>query len=69
MSVAGPLTEPQKRLLERVRAKGVVPVRGHTLRTADALKRKGLIDVRIRGVAWSADTRWWFEAVPRERSN
>lgn len=39
-----PLTEPQKRLLERVRREGVVTMNGRARKTVQALAKHGLIE-------------------------
>lgn len=60
MSAAG-LTEPQQRLLERLRMhEGPMMVHGHRLRVARALEAKGFAVVTVNGVPFRAS--WWYEA-------
>lgn len=40
-----PLTEPQQRLLDRVRTEGVVVQNGRARRTVQALRDRGLVEV------------------------
>lgn len=60
MTTSPRLTDPQTRLLERVRERGSVVLNGRARRTVEALENAGLVDVhweirlRIKGYATEA---------------
>jgi hypothetical protein len=57
------MTEAQRDLLLRIEGEGRVYVRGHSLVTATALKRKGLVEIRSDGVPYTKG--WRRYAVPK----